>query len=98
MIIGQCEKFALTEFFYKRIASSFNMASVQCEIELPLNSKLTPPPKGGTSCLCYFSLDLNKQADINAKLIAAVIPPAAPVKPPVNTPSKPFSSTAFCTP
>lgn len=48
----------------------------------------------------FYYLDLplkNNEATIE-KNIAAVIPPAVPVSPPVRIPIFPFSSTAFRTP
>ena len=43
----------------------------------------------------FLVLGLNISAIIYPKKIAAVIPPAAPVIPPVNAPNNPDSSTAF---
>ena len=46
----------------------------------------------------FFVWDLKINANKNAKPIAAAIPPAVAVKPPVNTPKSPCDSTAPITP
>ena len=41
-----------------------------------------------------FAISANRQP----KVMAAAMPPAAPVTPPVNTPMRPLSATALATP
>ena len=49
-------------------------------------------------CVYFFSPGLKIRAMSTANTTAAVIPPAAAVRPPVKTPIQPFSATAFFTP
>ena len=62
-------------------------------------NKSTPEGKisfGGTDQ--DLLLGLNRRATRKPKKMAAVIPPAAAVSPPVKAPATPRSSTAFATP
>ncbi len=64
----------------------------------PVPGKKTPPDFGRRRCAQLFGFGLKRRATRTPRKMAAAMPPAVLVTPPVTAPNRPFSATASLTP